>query len=157
MAADADRVGATVRSNSDRAPRRRSRGGVLGFVPGFVYILIMYVVGRFIITDARATLFDIRGYQLSWVEILLFTAAIVAMAEQVKVAKSGVNNTTEVLLMGAIAVIQILLFALAAAKVLVLGIFDSTEFLLLTLINLAQTAVAHKINAATLMRTISTS
>jgi hypothetical protein len=157
MAADADRVGATVRSNSDRAPRRRARGGVLGFVPGFVYILILYVVGRFIIPDARATLFDFRGYQLSWVEVLLFTAAIVAMAEQVKVAKSGINNTTEVLLMGAIAVIQVLLFALAAAKVLVLGIFDSTEFLLLTLINLAQTAVAHKINAATLMRTISSS
>jgi hypothetical protein len=79
------------------------------------------------------------------------------MAEQIKVAKSGVNNATEVLLMGAIAVIQVLLFALAAAKVLVLGIFNNTEFLLLTLINLAQTAVAHKINTATLMRMISSS
>ena len=157
MAADPDRVGATIRSNSDRANRRRARGGGLGLVPGFVYVLILYIVGRFIIPDARATLFDIWGYQLSWVEVLLFTAAIVAMAEQVKVAKSGINNTTEVLLMGAIAVIQVLLFALGAAKVLVLGIFNNTEFLLLTLINLAQTAVAHKINAATLMRMISSS
>ena len=157
MAADPDRVGATIRSNSDRAHRRRARGGGLGLVPGFVYVLILYIVGQFIIPDARATLFDIWGYQLSWVEVLLFTAAIVAMTEQIKVAKSGINNTAEVLLMGAIAIIQVLLFALAAAKVLVLGIFNNTEFLLLTLINLAQTAVAYQINAATLMRTISSS
>ena len=91
-------------------------------------------------------------------EVLLFAAAaIVAMAEQVKVAKPGINNTTEVLLMGATAIIQILLFALGAAKVPILSIFDNTEFLLLTLINLAQTAVAYQINAATLMRTISSS
>jgi hypothetical protein len=85
----------------------------------------------------------------------LFTAAIVAMAEQVKVAKPGINNTTDVLLIGATAIIQILLFALAAAKVPILGIFNSTEFLLRTLIKLTQTAVAYQINAATLMRTIS--
>jgi hypothetical protein len=47
------------------------------------------------------------------------------------------------------------LFALGAAKVPALAIFDNTEFLLLTLINLAQTAVAYQINSATLMRTIS--
>jgi hypothetical protein len=57
------------------------------------------------------------------------------------VAKPGINNTTEVLLMGLIAIIQVLLFALGAAKVPALAIFDNTEFLLLTLINLAQTAV----------------
>jgi hypothetical protein len=77
-----------------------------------------------------------------------------AMAEQIKVASPGVNNTTEVLLMGAIAIIQVVLFALAAAKVQSLAIFDNTEFLLLTIINMAQTAVAYQINSATLMRTI---
>jgi hypothetical protein len=56
--------------------------------------------------------------------------------------------------MGAIAIIQVVLFALAAAKVQSLAIFDNTEFLLLTIINVAQTAVAYQINAATLMRTI---
>ena len=50
-----------------------------------------------------------------------------------------------------------LLFALGAAKVPALAIFNNTEFLLLTLINLAQTAVAYQINSATLMRTISPS
>jgi hypothetical protein len=59
--------------------------------------------------------------------------------------------------MGAIAIIQVVLFALAAAKVQSLTIFDNTEFLLLTIINLAQTAVAYQINSATLMRTISSS
>jgi hypothetical protein len=157
MAADADHVGATVRSGSDRAHRRRPGGSILGVVPGFVYILLLYILGQFIFPDPRASLFDIGGYRLSWVEVLLFAAAIVAMAEQVKVAKPGINNTTEVLLMGAIAVVQILLFALGAAKVPILNIFDNTEFLLLTLINLAQTAVAYQINAATLMRTISSS
>jgi hypothetical protein len=78
-----------------------------------------------------------------------------AMAEQVKVAEPGVNNTLEVLFMGAIAVIQIVLFALAAAEVQDLIMFNNTEFLLLTIINAAQTAVAYQINAATLLRTIS--
>jgi hypothetical protein len=59
--------------------------------------------------------------------------------------------------MGAMVIIQVVLFALAAAKVQGLGMFDNTEFLLLTLINVAQTAVAYQINAATLVRTISSS
>jgi hypothetical protein len=149
-------VDAAVVGDSDRARRRRSRG-VLGYVPGFVYILILYIIGTFAFPDPRATLIDVLGYKLSWVEVLLLAAAIVAMAEQIKVAKPGVNNTTEVLLMGVIAIVQILLFALGAAKVQVLEIFNNTEFLLLTLINLAQTAVAYQINSATLMRTISSS
>lgn len=157
MATDTGHVDAAVVSDSDRAHHRRPRGGFLGFVPGFVYILILYIIGKFVFADPRSTLFDIWGYRLSWVEVLLLAAAIVAMAEQIKVAKPGVNNTTEVLLMGAIAIIQILLFALGAAKVQALSIFDNTEFLLLTLINLAQTAVAYQINSATLMRTISSS
>jgi hypothetical protein len=155
MATDVDHVGAAVAGDSDRH-RRRPRG-ILVFVPGFVYILILYIIGKLVFSDPRATLFDMFGYRLSWVEVLLLAAAIVAMAEQVKVAKPGINNTTEVLLMGLIAIVQIVLFALASVKVQSLSIFDNTEFLLLTLINLAQTAVAYQINSATLMRTISSS
>jgi hypothetical protein len=139
----------------DRAPRNRR--GMFSLVPGFFYILILYIIGNYVFTDPRATLFDVLGYKLSWVEVLITAAAIMAMAEQIKVAKPGINNTTEVLLMGLIAIIQILLFALGAAKVPALAIFNNTEFLLLTLINLAQTAVAYQINSATLMRTISSS
>jgi len=126
-------------------------------VPGFVYILILYIIGKLVFPDPRATLIDFMGYKLAWVEVLLLAAAIMAMAEQIKVAKPGMNNTTEVLLMGAIAIIHLLLFALGAAKVPSLAIFNNTEFLLLTLINLAQTAVAYQVNAATLTRTISQS
>jgi hypothetical protein len=124
-------------------------------VPGFFYILIVYIIGKYFFPDPRATLFDFFGYRLSWVEVLITAAAIMAMAEQIKVAKPGINNTTEVLLMGLIAIVQVLLFALGAAKVSGLAMFNNTEFLLLTFINLAQTAVAYQINSATLMRTIS--
>ena len=151
--ADAD---IAVVRGADRA-HARGRGGLLGFIPGFVYILIAYVIGKSVFPDPRAPIFNILEYRISWVEILLLAAAIVAMAEQIKVAKPGINNITEVLLMGAIAIIQLLLFALGAAKVEALSIFDNTEFLILTVINLAQTAVAYQINAATLMRTIASS
>ena len=134
---------------------RSKRGGAFSLVPGFFYILILYIIGKYVFADPRATLFDFLGYKLSWVEVLMVAAAIMAMAEQIKVARPGINNTTEILLMGLIAIVQILLFALGAAKVPALAIFDNTEFLLLTLINLAQTAVAYQINSATLMRTIS--
>jgi hypothetical protein len=149
-----DHVDAAV-VGKDRVHHRRAR--ILALVPGFFYILILYIIGKYVFPDPRATLFDIFGYRLSWVEVLITAAAIMAMAEQIKVAKPGINNTTEVLLMGLIAIIQVLLFALGAAKVPSLAIFNNTEFLLLTLINLAQTAVAYQINAATLMRTISNS
>jgi hypothetical protein len=131
------------------------RGNALKIVPGFLYILIIYIIGKYFFPDPRATLFDFFGYRLSWVEVLITLAAIMAMVEQIKVAKPGINNTTEVLLMGLIAIVQVLLFALGAAKVSQLSMFNNTEFLLLTIINLAQTAVAYQINAATLMRTIS--
>jgi hypothetical protein len=148
----AHNVDAAVVSDSDRAHYRKSR--FLGLIPGFVYILALFIFGQIFFADPRATLFDFGGYRIAWVEVLLVAAAVMAMAEQIKVASPGVNNTTEVLLMGAIAIIQVVLFALAAAKVQSLAIFDNTEFLLLTIINMAQTAVAYQINSATLMRTI---
>ena len=146
-----------VISDTDSARHPRRRGASIGYVPGFLYILVLFIVGQLVFSDPRATLFDIGGYRLAWVEVLLVTAAITAMAEQIKVAKPGVNNTFDVLLMGVIAIVQVVLFALAAAKVQALSMFDNTEFLLLTLINVAQTAVAYQINAATLVRTISSS
>ncbi len=144
-------MSAAVLGNSDKLRRRRRNNSF----PGFILIFLLFVVGQLVFNDPRATLFSIANYKLAWVEVLLVAAAIVAMAEQVKVAMPGVNNTREVLFMGLVAVTQIVLFALAAAKVQPLAMFDNTEFLLLTIINAAQTAVAYQINAATLMRTIS--
>jgi hypothetical protein len=147
-----DPTGAAV-VGRDRVPHRRN--SAFSIIPGFFYILIIYVIGWYLFADPRATLIDVLGYKLSWVEVLITAAAIMAMAEQIKVAKPGINNTMEVLLMGLIAIVQIVLFALGAAKVPALAMFNNTEFLELTLINVAQTAVAYQINSATLMRTIS--
>jgi hypothetical protein len=94
------------------------------------------------------------GFRLAWVEMLILAAQSSPWRSRSRWRNQGINNITEVLLMGAVAVIQIVLFALAAADVPGLEIFRNTEFLSLTFINVAQTVVAFQINAATLMRTI---
>lgn len=146
-------VEAAVVGQNDRA--KGSGGGFLRYVPGFVLILILFIAGQLVFDDPRKTLFDINGYRLAWVEVLLLAAAIVAMAEQLKVSKPGVNQINEALLIGLVAVVQIVLFTLGAAGVAGFSMFANTEFVLLMLINVAQTVVAFQINAATLMRTIS--
>jgi hypothetical protein len=124
------------------------------YTPGFLYILALFVAGRFIFADPRATLVQWGVFHLSWVEILMVGAAMMAMAEQLRVSHPGVDNTIEAILMGAIAGVQVLLFALGAAGVRPLAIFNNTEFLMLTLISLTQAIVAVLINARTLRRTI---
>jgi hypothetical protein len=133
-------------------PMRRT--SVLKYTPGFLYILILFIIGRFVFADPRAILLQWGEYHLSWVEVLMVGAAMIAMAEQLRVSSPGVDNTIEALLMGAIAGVQILLFALGAAGVEPLAIFNNTEFLMLTLISLTQAIVAVLINARTLRRTI---
>jgi hypothetical protein len=130
------------------------RGGPLRFVPGFLYILALFVAGKFIFPDPRAVLIQWGEYHLSWVEVLMVGAAMMAMAEQLRVSTPGVDNTIDALLMGAMAGVQVLLFALGAAGVKPLAIFNNTEFLMLTLISLTQAIVAVLINARTLRRTI---
>ena len=148
-----EHVEAAVVGRGDRTTHKRNP--FFRYVPGFVFILILFIAGQLVFADPRATLFDINGYRLAWVEVLMLAAAIVAMAEQLKVAEPGVNNINEALLIGLVAVIQIVLFTLGAAGVAGFSMFANTEFVLLTLINVAQTVVAFQINAATLMRTIS--
>ena len=124
------------------------------FIPGFLYILVLYTAGTFIFADPRAILLQAGEYRLTWVEVLLVGAAIVAMAEQLRVSHPGIDNTVEAILMAGVAAIQVLLFALGAAGVRLLGMFNSTEFLLLTVIGMTQGVVAILINARTLRRTI---
>jgi hypothetical protein len=128
--------------------------GAFKYVPGFLYILVLYVVGKFIFPDPRATLIEWGEYQLSWVEVLLVGAAMMAMAEQLRVSHPGIDNTIEAIFMAALAALQVLLFALGAAGVRPLGIFNNTEFLMLTLISMTQAVIAILINARTLRRTI---
>lgn len=124
------------------------------FVPGFVYILALYIAGTFIFPDPRATLVQWNEYRISWVEVLMVGAAMMAMAEQLRVSHPGIDNTVEAILMAAIAGVQVLLFALAASGVRGLAIFNNAEFLMLTLISMTQAVVAILINARTLRRTI---
>jgi hypothetical protein len=130
------------------------RRGLLRYIPGFAYILALYLAGAYFFPDSRATLIEWRGYRVSWVELLLVAAAMVALAEQLRVSHPGIDNTVEALMMAAMAGAFVLLFALAAAGVGGLGIFNSAEFLLLTLLGVAQTVVAILVNARTLRRSI---
>jgi hypothetical protein len=134
-----------------QAARRTSP---LKYTPGFLYILVLFIAGKFIFADPRATLVQWGEYHLSWVEVLMVGAAMMAMAEQLKVSHPGVDNTIEAILMGAVAGVQVLLFALGAAGVTPLAIFNNTEFLMLTLISMTQAVVAILINARTLRRSI---
>jgi len=124
------------------------------YVPGFAYILVLYIAGKFTFSDPRAILIQWGDYQLSWVEVLLVGAAMMAMAEQLRVSHPGIDNTIEAILMAAVAAFQVLLFALGAAGVGPLRIFNNTEFLMLTVISMTQAVVAILINARTLRRTI---
>src|SRR5262245_65244857 len=96
------------------------------FIPGFLYILVLYLAGKFIFADPRAILLEVGEYQLTWVEVLFVGAAIVAMAEQLRVSHPGIDNTIEAILMAGVAGVQVLLFALGAAGVRPLGIFYNT-------------------------------
>ena len=44
----------------------------------------LFVAGKFIFPDPRATLIEWGQYHLSWVEVLMVGAAMMAMAEQLK-------------------------------------------------------------------------
>jgi hypothetical protein len=132
----------------------KPRNGPLKYMPGFLYILALFVAGKFFFPDPRATLVQWGEYHLSWVEILMVGAAMMAMAEQLRVSHPGVDNTIEAILMGAVAGAQVLLFALGAAGVKPLAIFNNTEFIMLSVISMTQAIVAILINARTLRRTI---
>jgi hypothetical protein len=146
--------GSIASSGTAAFVRGSPRTGSLKYMPGFLYILALFIVGKFIFPDPRTTLIEWGQYHLSWVEVLMVCAAMMAMAEQLRVSYPGIDNTTEAILMGAVAGIQVLLFALGAAGVEPLAIFNNTEFLMLTLISLTQAVVAILINARTLRRTI---
>jgi hypothetical protein len=133
---------------------RHGKAHALRYIPGFAYLLGLYVAGALLLPDHRAALVQWRGYSISWTEALLVLAALVALVEQLRVSQPGIDNTVEAIMMTAMAAIQVLLFALAAAGVPSLGIFNTAEFLLLTLIGLAQAVVAILINARSLRRSI---
>lgn len=129
-------------------------GGVFRYVPVFLYVLVLYLLGKAAIHDPRAALIHVGAYQLSWVEVLYLVASILALIEQMKVSHPGIDNTLEALLMVGFGVLQLLLFVLGAAAVKGFSVFNNTEFFMLMVISLAAAVVAILINARTLRRTI---
>jgi hypothetical protein len=146
--------GALAQTAAAAHVHRMQSSGAFKYVPGFLYILILYIIGKIIFSDPRATLIQWGEYQISWVEVLLVGAAMMAMAEQLRVSHPGIDNTIEAILMAAVAAFQVLLFALGAAGVRALGMFNNTEFVMLTMISMTQAVIAILINARTLRRTI---
>ena len=128
-------------------------GGAFRYVPLFVFVLILYLIGALVIPNARAAV-GWGTYHLSWVEVLLVVATVLSLVEQMKVSHPGIDNTLEALGMVGMGVLQLILFVLGAAGVGAFHIFNTTEFLVLTFISLAAAVVAVLINARTLRRTI---
>ncbi len=136
--------------------RRNKRTDILGrlsLIPGFAYILALFVIGALVLADPRATLIEVGPFKLSWVEIILLLSAVIASAEILKVSEPGVDNTGEVIAMGMVAVIQ---FGLVIASLYdqKFAIFKTTESLMMLVINGVQTYVAFRINSRSLVRTI---
>jgi hypothetical protein len=127
----------------------------LRYIPGFAYVLVLYIAGSLLFPDHRTPLLEWRGYTVSWTEALLLVAALIGLLEQLRVSRPGIDNTVEAIMMGAIAGIQVLLFALAAAGgIPSLSLFNTAEFLLLTVLALAVAVIAILINARSLRRSI---
>lgn len=136
--------------------RRHKRAGILGtlsVIPGFAYILALFVIGALVLPDPRATLIELGPFKLSWVETILLLSAVIASAEILKVSEPGVDNTGEVIAMGLVAVIQ---FGLVIASLYdqKFVIFKTTESLMMLIINVVQTYVAFRVNSRSLVRTI---
>ena len=154
-AMNADTDGDVVPAAGMIASRRKSRTQrVASQIPWFLYVILLFVGMKLTGVNLREPLFEFGPYVLTLVEVLYVIAASAAMAEVYRVSRPGVDNTLEAQLMQAIAIVQIVVFALGAAQVAILEIFHNTEFLVITLMSFVQGWIAVKINARTLKRTI---
>ncbi len=129
-------------------------GGAFRYIPLFLFVLILYMIGKPLIHDPNAALHLGPNYTLSWVMVLMVVATVLSLVEQMKVSHPGIDNTMEALLMVAMGVVQLLLFVLGAAGVKGFAVFQNTEFFMLMVISMVAAVVAVLINARTLRRTI---
>lgn len=163
--AHAAKVIAAVEGDGELEEKGASVGGKwswawLGWLPGFTYVLLLYVLGIIIFSDPRAVLVSAGTYHLSWLDVLMLGASMMAMFELLRVSKPGVDNTLEAMSMVGLAVVQFGLWILGTQKTTLWGfnfdVFSNTEFLSLLLISATQGVVALMINSRTLKRSIST-
>jgi hypothetical protein len=91
-------------------------GGAFRYIPLFLFVLILYLIGYPIFSDPRHAV-AVGHYGLSWVEVLLVIATVLSLVEQMKVSHPGIDNTLEALGMVGMGVLQLILFVLGAAAV----------------------------------------
>jgi hypothetical protein len=127
--------------------------GLLQFVPYFLLVLVLYILGEVVGADPKAV-HGWGNYTITWGEFLLILSAVLSLAEQMKVSHPGTDNTLEALIMVGMGVVQLVLFVLGAAGVAGFAGFAKSDFLVLTFISLAAAIVAVLINARTLKRSI---
>lgn len=133
--------------------RGKSQGGILRYIPYFLFILILYVIVKAMNINLHTTVGN-GTWAISWGEVFLILCAILALAEQMKVSHPGIDNTAEALTQVGMGVIQLVLFVLGVAQVAGFSIFNDASFLVQTLISLSASIVAVMINARTLRRTM---
>lgn len=152
------RPGGSLAQTAEAVTRRKrplSTGSkIVKILPGFAFVLFIYVMISLAVPDVRSIVFQFGNYAFSWVEAILVFAAMAAIFELLRVSKPGIDNTIEAIGMGAVFVLFLVLFILAATGSMGQGLFGTTEFAILTFISLSQTIVAFMINARTLKRTI---
>jgi hypothetical protein len=136
----------------DVHPGKRPNG-VLRYVPYFFFILVLYVVVKLMGLPLHSPL-GTGDWAITWVEVFLILAAVLALAEQMKVSHPGIDNTTEALTMVFMGIAQLVLFVLGVAKVPYFGLFNDFSFLVQTILSLSAAVVAVMINARTLRRTM---
>ena len=127
--------------------------GVFRYVPYFLLVLFLYVIGMLGGVNAHAT-WGTGHWAITWGEVLLILSAVLALAEQMKVSHPGIDNTMEALTMVGMGVLQLVLFVLGVAQVKFFSGFADSGFLIQTFISLSASIVAVLINARTLRRTI---
>ena len=53
--------------------------GLFRFIPLFLFIVILFVLGHWTFSDPRHVLFTLGSYSLSWIEVLLLISTVVAL------------------------------------------------------------------------------
>jgi hypothetical protein len=153
---DGEHYMATIPAGRDTYQRSERSGwkSVLSYIPGFFYVLALYIASAYVIADPNAVQFSIGPYHVTWNHVIFLIAFIVVMAEIFRVSKPGVDNSGEVYAMTAFAALQLFFIALAVAYPDALFFMRSTENLILMVMNAIQAFVALRINARSLVRTI---
>lgn len=154
-----DGTAGVVPVSGDRAPHQSYQtwwGMILGPIPWFTYVLLLYILGALWFNGPRAILFSVRGEMVTWGEVVVFIAGIVALMEVFKVSKPGVDNAIEVWLIVAFAAVQAVLIALSVAWPEWLWFMQTPENIMLFVLNGVQGFLAQRVNARSLVRTITT-